>query len=324
MDVPGSSSVPGLGRDRVFDRVPHAEVRCRVRTAATAVARNRPRARCVSRLGQRDAAIWAGAVVAPALLPLGAMRVGTLEEAREARGLRLVVMAGVPSPWSEAAKGWFEVKGVDALLIRLTPRDADIRAWTGHHNAPVAMYEDEPPRAGWSEILALAERLAPTPRLVPEDATARAEMMELTGAILGEGGLVWSLRLCLIHESLVTEGARGFPLNAARYLAAKYGYAPERIEPARARAVSVLDDLGRRLADGRRYLLGDTLSGVDIVAATALGIVQPMPEELCPMLPVFRAAYESQHPEIRDAASPASIAHRDFIYQQHLRLPVIL
>ena len=69
-----------------------------------------------------------------------AMRFVTLDEARSARGLRLVVTAGVPSPWSETAKSCFDVKGIDYLAVRLTPRDADIRAWTSRHNAPVAMY----------------------------------------------------------------------------------------------------------------------------------------------------------------------------------------
>lgn len=252
------------------------------------------------------------------------MKVSTLEEARAARGLRLVVTAGVPSPWSEAAKGWFDVKGLDYLMIRLTPRDADIRAWTGHHNAPVALYDDEPARAGWAEILALADRLGPTPRLIPEDPAARAEVLALGGAILGEGGLIWSLRLVLIHEGLTSEGARGFPVAAARYLGAKYGYAPERIEAARARVVSVLAALGDRLADGRRYLTGDVLTGVDIMAAAALGVVRPLPPDLCPMLPAFRAAYESLEPALREAPTPALLAHREHVYRTHLRLPLVL
>src|SRR6185369_11307434 len=95
------------------------------------------------------------------------MRFVTLEEARAARGLRLVVTAGVPSPWSETAKGCFDAKGIDYLGVRLTPRDADVRAWTARHNAPVAMYDDEPPRSGWAEIVALAERLRADPPLVP-------------------------------------------------------------------------------------------------------------------------------------------------------------
>jgi glutathione S-transferase len=252
------------------------------------------------------------------------MRLTTLEEARAERGLRLVVTEGVPSPWSEAAKGWFDVKGVDYAMVRLNPRDNDTRAWTGHHNAPVAIYADEPPRAAWAEILALSDRLAPARRLIPEAEAEKAEMLNLVHAILGEGGLVWSVRLCLIHEGLVTEGARGFPARAARYLGDKYGYAPERVEPARARARAVLRELGVRVADGRRYLLGDALTGVDIAAAVALGVVTPLSAELCPMLPTFRAAYESLDPEVSAAVSPALAAHRDFIYRQHLRLPIVL
>lgn len=253
------------------------------------------------------------------------MRVMTLEEARAVRGLRLVVTEGVPSPWSEAAKGWFDVKGVDYGMVRLNPRDSDIRAWTGHHNAPVAMYEDQPARAGWAEILELSDRLAPVPRLIPGIEADKDEMLNLVRAILGEGGLVWSVRLCLIHDGLLTEGARGFPVRAARYLGDKYGYAPERVESARARAMVVLRELGDRLvADRRPYLMGDRLTGVDVAAAAAVGVVEPLPHDLCPMLPAFRAAYESLDPAVRAAATPALITHRDFMYRQHLRLPVVL
>ena len=73
------------------------------------------------------------------------MRFVNLEEARAARGLRLVVTSGVPSPWSETAKGCFDVKGIDYVAVRLTPRDADIRAWTNRHNAPVASPGRVPP-----------------------------------------------------------------------------------------------------------------------------------------------------------------------------------
>ena len=34
------------------------------------------------------------------------------EEARTAKGLRMVVVSGIPSPWSEAAKGIFHVKQI--------------------------------------------------------------------------------------------------------------------------------------------------------------------------------------------------------------------
>jgi hypothetical protein len=111
-----------------------------------------------------------------------------LEEARSARGLRLVVQSGVPSPWSEGAKGCLDIKGIDYLALRLRPGDDATRVWTGHHNAPVALYDDEPPRAGWAEILALAERIAPETPLLPAAPQQRVEALGLSWAKAASSG----------------------------------------------------------------------------------------------------------------------------------------
>ena len=37
----------------------------------------------------------------------------------------------------------------------------ELFAWTGHRNAPIAIYGDEPPRTTWRELLWLAERIEP-------------------------------------------------------------------------------------------------------------------------------------------------------------------
>jgi glutathione S-transferase len=252
------------------------------------------------------------------------MRFATLEEARNARGLRLVVTAGVPSPWSETAKSCFDVKQIDYLAVRLTPRDADTRAWSSRHNAPVAMYDDEPPRSGWAEIAALAERIRPDVPTVPRSQEERIEMWGLAQEILGEGGLVWSLRIEAIHEGLATDGARGFPVRAARYLGAKYGYHPAVVEGARERIATTLRMLAARLGDRRRYLVGDAMTVADISVAAAVGVLAPLPEAICPMLPDFRRTYETWSPEIMGVVSPALLAHRDHMYRQHLALPVAL
>ena len=44
-----------------------------------------------------------------------------------------------------------------------------VREQTGANNAPVVLFDDEPPRTGWGEILALAERLGGRVSLVPDD-----------------------------------------------------------------------------------------------------------------------------------------------------------
>jgi len=255
------------------------------------------------------------------------MKFVELEEARAARGLRLVVMAGVPSPWSEGAKGCLDMKGIDYLAVRLRPGDEAVRAWTGHHNAPVALYEDEPPRAGWAEILALAERLAPERTSLPADPRARVEALGLAHEVLGEGGLAWSARLALIHTSFVTEGARGFPLRAARYLAPRYGYATayaiERAAKARARVLSLLAFLAQRLGD-RPYFHDDRPTAVDVYVAVSMALFHPLPESVCAMLAPMRQAFETTDAEIREAVSPSLLALRDRMYERHLKLPVLL
>ena len=86
-----------------------------------------------------------------------------LDAARAARGVRLVLLGMVPSPWSEAAKGIFHVKGIDVVATRFRIGDDAVKAWTGIHNAPVVMFDDEPPRSHWADILGTSLRRCPRP-----------------------------------------------------------------------------------------------------------------------------------------------------------------
>jgi hypothetical protein len=112
------------------------------------------------------------------------MRFVEIEEARAAAGLRLVVAGGLPSPWSQAAMSIFDAKAIDYVAVRLRPAAEQVKTWTGSHNAPVAIHDDEPPRTGWAEILALGER-----------------MYGVAHEILGEAGLCWDARLLMTHAS---------------------------------------------------------------------------------------------------------------------------
>src|SRR4051794_29276424 len=96
-----------------------------------------------------------------------------LETARTARGVRVVVGGAVPSPWSEAAKALFHVKRIPFLAVRAQRDQAQVAPWLNSRNAPVVLHDDEPPRSGWAEILALAERLGGERALVPEDPERR-------------------------------------------------------------------------------------------------------------------------------------------------------
>lgn len=249
-----------------------------------------------------------------------------VEEAIARRGLRMVVVGQVPSPWSEAAKGILHVKGIPWTGVRLVYDDPALKEWAGQRSAPVAMYEDEPPRAGWAEILQLAERLAPQPSLLPTGAADRELALELAHAICGEGGLGWSRRLQLVEAGL--RGAGGFQPQVAGYIGKKYGYSAEAGADAAQRAAELLTMLAARLkaqrAAGSRYYIGQELTVVDIYSATFLALLRPLPQEVCAMDPVTRAAFEFREPVTDAALDAVLLEHRDMMYREHLALPLSL
>lgn len=245
--------------------------------------------------------------------------------ARAARGIRIVASGLVPSPWSEAAKGLFRVQGTPVLVVRSSRDDADLAAWTRADNVPVVFHDDEPPRSSWAAITTLAARLGAPGALLPEDLERRSRMIGLLHEIAGEDGLGWSARLQMIHASFTSNGERGFPLPVAKYLAARYGYAPARVEPARARVLEVLASLADRLGRGHEYLDGDRVSALDVYAATFLTPLCPIPEADCPRLqPMLRRAFGTAHEALGDAVPRALIAHRSRMYERHLGWPIAL
>jgi glutathione S-transferase len=249
-----------------------------------------------------------------------------MEEARAARGLRVVIVTNVPSPWSQAALGLFDMKGLDYLAVRFKRSDEEMKRWAGTRNAPAVLLDDEPPRTGWAEIVMLAERLGGAISLVPDDDERRTRMFGLGHEILGEGGLGWSVRLLLTDRSFATDGREGWPKPVAEYLAPRYGYAPERVATARGRAIGVLRLLDRTLAESRardhRYLLGPVPTALDVHAAVALGVIDPLPEAQCPIPARVRHAIETLDREVKAAVSPALLEHRALMYERHLVLPV--
>src|SRR5262245_61302253 len=133
----------------------------------------------------------------------------TVEQAMAAPGMRMVVVGNVPSPWGEAAKGIFHIKRIPFSAVRLAYDSDVLKQWAGQLSGPVAFYEDEVPRSGWAEILVLAERLAPTPALLPLAPEPRGKALLLADKFCGEGGLGWSRRLQLVHAGLQKVGGFG-------------------------------------------------------------------------------------------------------------------
>jgi glutathione S-transferase len=250
------------------------------------------------------------------------VRYVSVEEAIAGSGLRMVVVGGVPSPWGEAAKGILHIKGLDWSAVRLAYDSEPLKQWAGQRSGPVAILDKEPPRAGWAEILLLAERLAPTPSLIPTDAAERATMFGLAHEISGEGGLGWVRRLQLVHAGLQKAG--GFPERVSQYLGRKYGYSPAAGADAGARVTALLGMLAARLHAGGRYYLGDRLTAVDVYSATVMALFRPLPPEHCPMDPTTRAAFETLDAATEAALDPILLRHRDMMYAKHLELPLSL
>jgi glutathione S-transferase len=250
-------------------------------------------------------------------------------QARTGSGLRLVLSVGVPGPWGEAAKGILYVKGLTFTPVAQTlamPND-ELRAWTGHRNAPIAIIDGESPRADWAAILLLAERLAPTPPLVPDAPSERALMFGLAREICGERGLGWCRRLIIIDDSVRKmrdlPAAHRAPMDL---LATSYGYDEAAAAAAPSRVAEILALLAGQLATqqqrGRRYLVGDRLSALDVYWATFAALIAPLPPEQCPMGEDVRAWYGTIGPVVAAAVDPALLAHRDFVYRTHLQLPL--
>ena len=252
-----------------------------------------------------------------------------LETARAARGVRMSAASALPSPWTEAAKGLFHVKQIPVLAVRSLRVSPEVQAWTGADSVPVVLFDDERPRAGWAEIIALAERLGGRLPLVPPDPEARARMFGLIHELAGEGGLAWANRLLMIDGGMRSGGREGFPLPVAQYLAPKYGYAAEAAAPARARVAEVMALFTRLLAGardaGHRYLLGDALTALDIYFATFLTPMVGVTEVECPAMRVaLRPAFEHVMREVGGLVSAELAAYRRSVYDEHLGWPIVV
>jgi glutathione S-transferase len=254
-----------------------------------------------------------------------------VEKGRALPGLRLVLTAGLPGPWGEAAKGIFHVKRIPFARVRQEAGAANeaLVAWTGLRNAPIAVFDDEPPRSGWAEILFLAERLAPEPSLIPVDPAARAAMFGLAHELMGEQGFGWCRRLLLLRQAM---GDAEEPPPALRSLIGRmlgpYGYSRAAAEAARPRVAAILRLLSSRLraeqSAGHAYLMGATLSALDIYWAAMAALVEPLPHALCPMPEPMRRSYSASDPMILQALDPVLLEHRDMVYERHLELPIEL
>lgn len=251
-----------------------------------------------------------------------------IETARRAGGLRIVTLAYVPSPWGEALKGILHIKQLPHARVSQvfgSPTQTLIE-WSGQDSFPVLAWNDERPLSRWLDQLNLAERLAPTPRLIPECLDDRILMFGYCNELCGENGIGWTERLRGVHEAVTKPG--GDPQGISAYLGKKYGYTPEIGAHAAQRVAAGLNALATRLeqqkSSGSRFFIGDSLSALDVYWAAFSNMLKPLAPELCPMHPRIREMFTTTDPTVVAALKPILIEHRDFIFTNYLELPVDL
>jgi hypothetical protein len=252
------------------------------------------------------------------------MEYKTVAEAKDLPGLRLALTIGGPAPWSQSAKSICQVKQIPYIPVAQYGGQGNefLIAWTGHRNAPVAMYDTEPARTGWYEILLLAERLAPTPSLLPPHVEDRALMIGLSTELCGEEGFTWQARHIMFDTLLKTQGE---PFTQSPMFRA-YGYSVQNAAAAPAKMVPILEAFAARLHKqhraGSRYFVGEQLTALDLYWANMSQIIAPYPPEKNPIPDFFRQIWAPVRTTVESAIDPILLAHRDCIFEQHLTLPL--
>jgi glutathione S-transferase len=236
------------------------------------------------------------------------------------------MVKGVPSPWGQAAKAIFEIKGLDYVAAPWLGGEpnANIVAWAGEASAPIVAWASEKPVHRWIDILYLAERLAPKPMLIPTDATQRAIMIGLSHEICGEMGIGWNRRLQLFAPAF----ASGSPPAGVSRMGGKYGYNEIDAKTAGERVAASLGALATQLksqyARGVKYFVGDALSALDIYWTAFANLLDPLPKEQCPMSDGLRRNFTATDPAIKAALDPMLLEHRSRIFRDHFRDPMEL
>ena len=249
------------------------------------------------------------------------MEYTSVADARTMAGLRLVLTAGVPGPWSESAKAVMRLRGVQYTPVVQAggQENEELVAWTGHRNAPIALYNDESPRVRWNEIVELAERIGRGPSLLPLDIQERMLAVGLTNEIAGESGFAWFGRQLMLKPGHDAKGDAilSTPMYRDYYSVADADQAVLRIR-------AILDMLTSQISAqrqrGSQYLVGDSLSIADIYWAYFSQLLHTYPPETNPVPDFLRKSWGMVGQAIGDF-DPVIIEQRDQTFERHLELP---
>jgi len=247
-----------------------------------------------------------------------------VSDARDLPGLRLALTRGVPGPFGMAARAILDLRNVPYQAVTQLPAqpNEDLLAWTGHRNAPVAMYNDEAPRTGWLDILNLAERLGNGPSLIPSEIRERMWMVALTNEIAGENGFAWNGRVLMLGIAGPEKAAQAAKTNP---MFNQYGYSSSAADAALPKVLTMIEMLTEQLTRqrdaGSPYLVGASLTAADLHWVYFSQLLRIFPAERCPMPDSLRRSYEASSAAVGDF-DEILISHREGIIEAYPSLPM--
>ena len=245
-----------------------------------------------------------------------------IDRARDMPGLRIAFTRGVPGPWGVAARSFFDFKGIDYVAVAQDPGapNEELKDWTGQTSAPVAMLDNERPRAIWSELLVLAEQMQPEPRLIPADEDERMTMFGLCHEMCSDDGLGWNAR----HLALSAQ--RAAKITSFESLHTKYSSLCSD-EQARDRVTAIIDALARRLERqaqaGSRYFVGTMPTAADFYWMGFSNLFASMSPELCTMPDFYRGMGAVTIGHRVGGVPQILLDHRDHMARTYCSTPIV-
>lgn len=245
-----------------------------------------------------------------------------LAEVANTSGLKLVLTKGMPGPWGELIKAILAVKNVSYTAVAQYPgrSDAELKALSGQASAPVLLSEGVC-LSDLKEIILTIEKNYPSPMLLPTNKLQLAAVWELIYLITGKGGFAWNRRVMMFTPLMQLDQ----PIEMIKNLALKYGYCEIVAESAPQKVLQVLGRIGALLNEqakrGKLYIVGNSLTALDIAWAVFSSMLLPLPKAVNAMPPGMRDSYTLNSDLMIDVDS-ILIEHRDYIYKNHLTLPL--
>ena len=147
-------------------------------------------------------------------------------------------------------------------------------------------------------------------------------MLGLSALIAGVDGFGWNRRLQMLTPMLTLENPPDFAVR----LGHKYGWSVQAYADSTNRLQAISAELDARLerqqAQGRDYLVKNSVSAADFYWANFAGMVKPLGHADNPMPDYMRATYESVDTATLACLTPRLEAHRDMMYKRHIALPL--